>query len=104
LTLLKLYVGASVCQIALIALLLNTLPLLVIICSAASVVGCLLCISGLDDILLDKGAINFVPDWVNSFIAERDLFDIWVDFIMENNPITALVRLAGIEASHLYCF
>lgn len=74
---------------------LTILPGFVIACIIASALGWALTLSAVDDILLDEGAWRLFPDWFNSMISERDLFDVWIDFILENNPIMALIRLTG---------
>ena len=73
----------------------STIPRHVLAFSAIAIIGFVMCLSYLDDLVLLKGARPFLPEWFNSLVAERDVFDIWVDFIMENNPITSLVRLAS---------
>ena len=76
-------------------MILATLPPHVLVCMMAIVAGLLLSLSAIDEVLLKQGARRFFPEWFNSLISERDLFDIWIDFVMENNPIMALIRLAG---------
>ena len=99
--LLLFYVGlwASISAVSLLSLLI--LPPGIIACILLFLSGLYLTVTSADQLLLTHGVQEYIPPWLHSILAERDLFELWVDFLRENNPIMIFLRLTALKVFDL---
>ena len=90
---------ASLSAVSLLSVLI--LPPGIIACLILLLTGLYISISAADQLLLSHGVRKYIPDWLHIFLAERDLFELWVDFLRENNPIMIFLRLTALKVFDL---
>ena len=71
------------------------LPSYLVLLLCLFLLGLLIFGIGFDKLLLTEGAKSFIPESVSKLIEERELFQLWVDFVREYNPIMIFLRLTG---------
>jgi hypothetical protein len=91
------WIGLSLSTTAILAVLFLYIPWQIIFCTAMFFYGLHISVAAIDEQLTKTGLQSFLPRSWKDALTSKDLFEVWVDFVRENNPFIIFLRLSALK-------